>query len=144
MIDDRQETRRGDHFHFARPGRLAAAFRRADDAAPPARRRQCREQHAGNAGQRAVERHLAERHIAAEFVCRERPHPANRASAIGRSKWLPSFNTSAGARLTVIRLGGNPRPSEASAALTRSRDSATALSGKATTVKLTNIFWRYR
>ncbi len=74
MIDDRQEARRGDHLHFARPGRLAAAFGRADDAAAAARRRQGREQHAGDARQRAVERHLAERHIAAELVGRQRLH----------------------------------------------------------------------
>jgi hypothetical protein len=48
MIDDRQEARRRDHLHFARPGRLAAAFGRADDAAAAARRRQCREQHAAD------------------------------------------------------------------------------------------------
>ena len=34
-----------------------------------------------------------------------------------------------------MRRGGSPRPSEASAARTRSRDSATALSGSPTTVK---------
>jgi hypothetical protein len=45
------------------------------------------------------------------------------------------LTTSAGARLTVIRFGGSPRPSEASAARTRSRDSATALSGSPTMVK---------
>ena len=48
---------------------------------------------------------------------------------------LPSLVTSAGARLTVIRFGGNAKPSAASAARTRSRDSATALSGNPTTVK---------
>jgi hypothetical protein len=37
-----------------------------------------------------------------------------------------------------MRLGGSPRPSEASAARTRSRDSATALSGSPTTVKAGN------
>ena len=48
---------------------------------------------------------------------------------------LPSLVTSAGARLTVIRFGGSAKPSAASAARTRSRDSATALSGNPTTVK---------
>ena len=57
---------------------------------------------------------------------------------MGRSKWLPSLSASAGARLTVIRLGGSPSPSEASAARTRSRNSATALSGSPTTVKAGN------
>jgi hypothetical protein len=37
--------------------------------------------------------------------------------------------------LTVIRFGGSAKPSAASAARTRSRDSATALSGKPTTLK---------
>ncbi len=38
------------------------------------------------------------------------PIAASRPSAIGRSKWLPSLGRSAGARLTVIRLGGSARP----------------------------------
>jgi len=54
-----------------------------------------------------------------------------------RSKWLPSFSTSAGARFTVIRLAGRASPRAASALRTRSRDSATALSGRPTTVKAT-------
>jgi hypothetical protein len=41
----------------------------------------------------------------------------------------------AGPRLTVIRRGGSPRPSEASAAGARSRASAAAQSGNRTTVK---------
>ncbi len=63
---------------------------------------------------------------------------ANRANAIGRSKWLPSLTTSAGARLTVIRLGGRARPRAPRAARTLSRDSATALSGSPTTVNAGN------
>jgi hypothetical protein len=43
-----------------------------------------------------------------------------------------------GGEVDGIRRGGNPRPSEASAARTRSRDSATALSGNPTTVKAGN------
>jgi hypothetical protein len=39
---------------------------------------------------------------------------------------------------TVIRLGGKARPKAPSAARTRSRDSATALSGSPTTVKAGN------
>jgi hypothetical protein len=42
---------------------------------------------------------------------------------------------SAGARLTVMRLGGSEKPMALSAARTRSRDSATALSGRPTMVK---------
>ena len=60
--------------------------------------------------------------------------PTRRPSAIGRSKWLPSLARSAGARLTVIRLGGRPRPIAPSALRTRSRTSATALSGRPTMV----------
>jgi len=56
-------------------------------------------------------------------------------TAIGRSKWLPSLGRSAGARLTVMRRGGSARPTAASAARTRSRLSATALSGRPTTAK---------
>ncbi len=60
---------------------------------------------------------------------------ASRPKAMGRSKWLPSLARSAGARLTVMRLGGSARPSALSAPRTRSRDSATALSGSPTTEK---------
>ncbi len=57
------------------------------------------------------------------------------ASAIGKSKWLPSFGRSAGARLTVMWVHGRPRPIAWSAFRTRSRLSATALSGKPTMAK---------
>ena len=70
---------------------------------------------------------------------RGRPPPAppiatRSPSAIGRSKWLPSFCMSAGARFTVIRFAGSASPRPASAPRTRSRLSATALSGRPTTV----------
>ena len=73
MIDDRQEARRRDHLHLARPGRLAAAFGRAD-AAAVARGRQGSEQHAGDARQRAVERHLPKGRLRDEVVRRQRVH----------------------------------------------------------------------
>src|SRR5919106_1407294 len=66
------------------------------------------------------------------------------ASAIGRSKWLPSLARSAGARLMVMRLGGRPRPIAPSALRTRSRDSATALSGRLTMVNAGGIEQRSR
>ncbi len=53
---------------------------------------------------------------------------------MGRSKCEPSFGKSAGDRFTVIRFGGSARPIDASAAWTRSRLSATALSGRPTIV----------
>ena len=53
---------------------------------------------------------------------------------MGRSKWLPSFCMSAGARFTVILFAGRARPRPASAPRTRSRLSATALSGSPTTM----------
>ena len=59
-----------------------------------------------------------------------------RASAIGRSKWLPSLGRSAGARFTVVRVHGMPSPIACSALRTRSRLSATALSGSPTMEKL--------
>ena len=64
------------------------------------------------------------------------PMPTSSASVIGRSKWLPSLARSAGARLIVMRLGGRPSPSAPSALRTRSRDSATALSGGPTRVNV--------
>jgi hypothetical protein len=59
----------------------------------------------------------------------------NKAKAIGKSKWLPSWSKSAGARLTVIHLAGIVKPSDPKAARTLSRDSAIVLSGKPTMVK---------
>ena len=58
-------------------------------------------------------------------------------SAIAKSKWLPSFGMSAGAKLTMTRLAGMARPEAVSAACTRSLDSATALSGKPTKMNRT-------
>src|SRR6185437_14673895 len=60
---------------------------------------------------------------------------ASTQSAMGRSKWLPSFSRSAGARLISTRLGGRASPIAVSAARTRSRASPTALSGSPTTRK---------
>jgi hypothetical protein len=63
---------------------------------------------------------------------------ANSASAMGKSKWLPSFGRSAGERLIVIRFEGNAIAMEFSALRTRSRASDTALSGRPTTEKAGN------
>ena len=49
----------------------------------------------------------------------------------------PSIGRSAGARLTVIRFAGSERPEATKADRTRSRDSATALSPRPTTLKTT-------
>ncbi len=134
MVDDRQQVRRRDDLDLAGPGRLAAAFGRADDAAVARRRGERRQQHAGH--RRSAIRPAPVRR--ARYSRRARPAaapPSRRAapSAIGRSKWLPSFSTSAGARLAVMRRAGSARPSADSAARTRSRNSATALSGSPTT-----------
>src|SRR6202044_3797114 len=53
-------------------------------------------------------------------------------TAMGRSKLGPSFLTSAGARLMVVRPMGNLNPELVSAVETRSRDSFTAASGNPT------------
>src|SRR5580704_965786 len=52
--------------------------------------------------------------------------------AMGKSKLGPSFLTSAGARLIVVRPIGNLNPELVRAVLTRSRDSFTAASGRPT------------
>ena len=57
---------------------------------------------------------------------------ASMPSAMGRSKLGPSFFTSAGARLMVVRPMGNLKPELVSAVVTRSRDSFTAASGRPT------------
>ena len=57
---------------------------------------------------------------------------ASMPSAMGRSKLGPSFFTSAGARLIVMRPIGNLNPELVSAVETRSRDSFTAASGRPT------------
>ena len=56
-------------------------------------------------------------------------------SSDGRSYIEPDFLTSAGARLTVIRHDGRAKPQFLSAALTLSRDSLTAVSGRPTISK---------
>ena len=56
-------------------------------------------------------------------------------SAMGRSNRPPSFGTSAGARLTVMRPPGSSKPEFASAARTRSRLSFTAVAAMPTMEK---------
>ncbi len=63
------------------------------------------------------------------------PAPARRPSAKGRSKALPSFRMSAGARFTVIFLGGMEYPEFFRAAHTLSLPSRTAPSARPTTAK---------
>jgi len=63
------------------------------------------------------------------------PAPARSPSAKGRSKALPSFRMSAGARLTVIFRRGMEYPEFWIAAQTRSRPSRTAPSANPTTAK---------
>src|SRR5687767_1780695 len=60
------------------------------------------------------------------------PLAARMPSAIGRSKRLESFGSSAGARLTVMRRAGNSKWPWLSAARTRSRASRTSASGRPT------------
>ena len=55
-------------------------------------------------------------------------------SAIGRSNAAPTLRTSAGARLTVTRSGGNGKPELRIAVRTRSRLSRTVASGSPTIV----------
>jgi hypothetical protein len=63
-------------------------------------------------------------------------------SAIGKSKPLPSFLMSAGARLTVILLSGNGNSEFLIAAETLSRDSLTAESGRPTIKNMGTAFSR--
>jgi hypothetical protein len=63
-------------------------------------------------------------------------------SAIGKSKPLPSFRISAGARLTVILLSGKGYSEFLIAAETLSRDSLTAESGRPTIKNMGTAFSR--
>jgi hypothetical protein len=74
VVDDRQEARRGDDLDIARPGRLAAASRRTDDADLAPRRGERRQQHAGHRRQRTVERQFTDREITADLVQRQHFH----------------------------------------------------------------------
>ena len=62
------------------------------------------------------------------------PDAARMPSAIGRSNDAPAFRTSAGARFTVMRCGGNSKPELRIALRTRSRLSRTLASGRPTIV----------
>jgi site-specific DNA recombinase len=69
---------------------------------------------------------------AARVTC---PEVASRPSAIGRSNDDPALRTSAGARFTVMRCGGNSKPEFLIAERTRSRLSRTVASGRPTIEK---------
>ena len=73
--------------------------------------------------------------VRSRFLSPEAGSEARMTRAMGRSKAAPSFFTSAGARLTVIRWGGKEYPELRMAAFTRSLLSLTALSGSPTTEK---------
>src|SRR5690349_17183001 len=60
--------------------------------------------------------------------------------AMGRSKLGPSFFTSAGARLIVVRPNVNVNPELISAVITRSRDSFTAASGNPTIIMIVSPY----
>jgi hypothetical protein len=129
MIDDRQEARRRDDLHLARPGRLAAAFGRADDAAAAARRRQRGEQYAGDARQGAVERHLPERYIAAELVRRQRLHRGQQGDGDRQVEMAAFLEDIGRGEVDGDPSRRQPEAQRAERRADRSRDSATALSG---------------
>ncbi len=62
------------------------------------------------------------------------PDAARMPRAIGKSNEEPALRTSAGARLTVMRCGGNSKPELRMALRTRSRLSLTLVSGRPTIV----------
>ena len=133
MVDQRQQVGGRQHLDAPGPGRLAALARRADQARDPASRRRsppAARRRPGSACRPAtVRRAPRSRQTSSRGTT---SIAASTPSAIGRSKWLPSFSRSAGARLISTRRGGSARPMAASAARTRSRASPTALSGRPT------------
>ena len=78
--------------------------------------------------------------VSANKSCLTIPSDASMPTAIGKSKELPSFLISAGARLIVIRVRGKAYPQFLIAASTLSRDSLTALSGSPTIVNAGTCF----
>ena len=133
MVDQRQQVGRRQDGHVAGPGGLAAAA--AGQIRPSSRRwrrsrREARRRPARIEPSSAISPSARKPSISSAG---RTPIATIRPSAIGRSKWLPSLITSAGDRLTVMRLGGSASPMAQSAARTRSRLSPTALSGRPTT-----------
>ena len=116
----------GDDRRFARVG--AGSSMPAHAVAP---RGGGNRQHAARRVNRSVERQLAEQHeIARSPGARRCPAAARMPSAIGRSNDAPALRTSAGARFTVMRCGGNSKPELRMALRTRSRLSRTLASGR--------------
>ena len=111
MVDQRQQVGRRQHLDPPGPGRLAALAGRADQPQVAGRGADRRRQHAGDRVERAVQRQVRPaRRSRPSPRAAAHPSPPARASAIGRSKWLPSFSRSAGARLISTRFGGSDRP----------------------------------
>ena len=113
---------------------LARGQQHAGDAVAPRGRRN--RQHAARRLNRAVERQLAEHDdVGDRRGARRCPAPRGcRAQSAGRTT-TPALRTSAGARLTVMRCGGNSKPELRIALRTRSRLSRTLASGRPTIVK---------
>ena len=124
----------------SRPDTIAASLafdaRQQDAGKPVAPRRGGNRQHAARRVNRSVERQFAEQHEVRDLPPLDRcPAAARMPSAIGRSNDAPALRTSAGARLTVMRCGGNSKPELRIALRTRSRLSRTLASGRPTIVK---------
>ena len=92
-------------------------------------------QHAARGLDAAVERQFAEQHDVVHLrAASTTPLAARTPRAIGRSNDEPALRTSAGARFTVTRCGGNSKPEFRMALRTRSRLSRTLGSGRPTIV----------
>lgn len=74
MVDQREQARRRQDLDLAGPGGLAAGRRRADQAQPRGMRADGGRQHPRDRRDRAVERQLAQRCIAAHLLARQHLH----------------------------------------------------------------------
>ncbi len=115
--------------HRLRPHSRAA--RRAHRSASPRRGAPCRAHGEGCRRARA-RRGTRDRSTAGASSW---PSAASTPTAIARSSPEPPLRRPDGARLTVIRFSGHPRPLDMTALRTRSRDSRQAASGNPTMVK---------
>lgn len=97
VVDERQERGCRQDVDPAGPGCLAAACRRADEAALAGCRTHRRRQHPGHRQERAIERQLAQRHIALDILAGHHVHGRQKPERDGKIE-MASFLEKIGRR----------------------------------------------